>query len=202
MARQWVRAQGLVVALTVTASLSLGAAAQAPESWKVAGGTVVINCPFTVGGSFDAKGTAIQGQLSTDAAQPAALTGELSVDLSSLDTGIDLRNTHFRERYLEVGKGPGFDKAVLKNIVLDRGPVSQVKGAVRFTASLTVHGVTKSVSGDATLQPSTAGVRVEATFPVHLPDFDIAKPRYLGVGVKDDVRVRVAFEAGRQTGGR
>jgi polyisoprenoid-binding protein YceI len=202
MTRPWIQMQAIAIAITLAISVSVGTTTQTPESWKVAGGTVVVNCPFTVGGSFDAKGTAIQGQLSADATQPSMLTGELSVDLSSLDTGIDLRNTHFRDRYLEVGKGPGFDKAVLKSIVLDRGPASQLKGAVKFTASLTVHGVTKPVSGDATLRPSSAGVRVDATFSVHLPDFDIAKPRYLGVGVKDDVRVRVAFEASRQPAGR
>ena len=38
-------------------------------------------------------------------------------------------------------------------------------------------------------------MRVEATFPVTLPDYGIAKPRYLGVGVKDEVGVKVSLVA-------
>ena len=44
--------------------------------------------------------------------------GNLTVDLRTLDTGIGLRNDHLRDHYLEVDKGPGFDKAILSEIVL------------------------------------------------------------------------------------
>ena len=188
--------RGLAALALVVQLSALGASAQTPENWRVTGGTVTVTCPVTVGGSFDAKTTSLDGQLSVDPARPAALAGDLSVDLSTLDTGIDLRNTHLRDKYLEVGKGPGFAKASLKNIVLERA-ASGLSGTTRFTAELTVHGVTRPVSGEARLHPTPAGTRVQASFPVHLPDFAIAKPRYLGVGVKDDVQVKVTFEAAR-----
>ena len=38
-------------------------------------------------------------------------------------------------------------------------------------------------------------MRVEAAFPVTLADYGIAKPRYLGVGVKDEVEVKVSLVA-------
>ena len=160
-------------------------------------GAVIVVCPLTVGGSFEAKTSAIEGQLMTDAARPNTLNGELVVDLSTLDTGIDLRNTHLRERYLEIAKGAGFAKATLTSVALEGGPVVAISGSRRFTGVLTVHGVARPVAGEVRLRSSPSGVHIDATFPMHLADYDIAKPRYLGVGVKDDVQVKVAFEAGR-----
>src|SRR6186713_2066441 len=93
--------RGRLAALAFVATVSaLGAKAQTPQTWRVTGGTVTVTCPVTVGGSFDAKTASLDGQLSVDPSRPAALAGDLAVDLSSLDTGIDLRNTHLRERYL------------------------------------------------------------------------------------------------------
>jgi hypothetical protein len=60
---------------------------------------------------------------------------------------------------------------------------------------LTVHGVTRSVSGSAEVRKAGSGVRVKASFPVNLPDYNIPEPRYLGVGVKNTVQVDVTFTA-------
>lgn len=171
-------------------------AAQAP-AWRISGGEVVVHCPLTVGGSFQAKTAAIEGQLAPDPSQPSKLTGELAVDLKTLDSGIGLRNTHMRDNYLEVSKGDGFDRAVLSDIVLAGGDATTVTGATTFTATLLVHGTKKPVSGQARVTRSGGDVRVEASFPVTLQDFGITEPRYLGVGVKDQVQVRVKFGSSR-----
>lgn len=189
--------RGIIITCLIAGSTAaVPMAVQSSDAWRVSSGAVTVHCPMTVGGSFDAKTSSIEGQLMASVSSPASLAGELAVDLSSLDTGIDLRNRHLREKYLEVAKGPGFEKAVLKAVTLEQPPVN-FSGTTRFTAELTVHGVTKAVAGEARLQPTGAGTRVEATFPLHLPDYEIAKPRYLGVGVKDDVQVKVTFESTR-----
>ena len=77
-------------------------------------------CPLTVGGSFEAKtaqplGAAARGSRESVEARPASI----AVDLATLDSGISLRNTHMRDNYLEVGKGEGFERAVLSDIVLE-----------------------------------------------------------------------------------
>jgi polyisoprenoid-binding protein YceI len=171
--------------------------AQAVDAWRITTGSITVVCPLTIGGRFEATSTAIDGTVRVDSDGSSALTGSLSVDLSTLDTGIELRNTHLRERYLEVGRGEGYDRAVLTEIALDGGPAATFSGRTRFRGVLTVHGVSRPVTGDARLESTPSGTRVEASFPVHLPAFEIAKPRYLGVGVKDDVEVRVSFEAAR-----
>ena len=63
-----------------------------------------------------------------------------------------------------------------------KGDAATVTGATTFTATLLVHGTRKPVSGQARITRSGTDVRVEASFPVNLPDFGIPEPRYLGVG--------------------
>lgn len=163
--------------------------------WRVSGGDVVVTCPLTVGGSFEAVTESLQGELGANPAAPAMLTGQLVVDLNTLQTGIALRDRHLAERYLETGRGEAFARAVLSGVTLDTPDVQTLAGASSFRADLTLHGVTRSVSGQATIRHTSTGAAVEATFAVHLSAFEIPPPRYLGIGVRDEVRVRVAFTA-------
>jgi len=185
------------VAFALASQSVAPAVARAQDAaWRVGSGEVAVVCPLTVGGRFEAKTRSVSGQLAVDPAQPSRLTGEIAVDLKTLDTGIGLRNTHMRENYLEVGKGDGFDRAVLSEIVL-KGEAATVTGATTFTATLLVHGTRKPVSGQAHISRAGADVHVDASFPVTLADFGIAEPRYLGVGVKDQVQVKVKFGSTR-----
>jgi polyisoprenoid-binding protein YceI len=177
----------LWLVITVITVITIAAAG----SWRVTQGDVTVKCPMTIGGSFDAKTTALAGTLTTN--DPAAIDGSLAVDLRALDTGIDLRNDHLREKYLEVDKGNGYDKAVLSAITLKGLNPDAPEGKGSFSGSLTLHGVTKTISGPAEVRKAGAGLRVKASFPVNLPDYNIAEPRYLGVGVKNTVQVDVTF---------
>ena len=195
MARHLALIGGLTLALASQSVAPAVAGVQA-VAWGVGSGEVVVVCPLTVGGSFEARTQSVSGQLAVDPAQPSHLTGEIAVDLKTLDTGIGLRNTHMRENYLEVSKGDGFDRAVLSEIVV-KGDAASVTGATTFAATLLVHGTRKPVSGQARISRAGADVRVDASFPVNLPDFGISQPRYLGVGVKDQVQVKVTFGSAR-----
>jgi polyisoprenoid-binding protein YceI len=177
--------------LCVSVSLGLVTTIAAAGSWRVTQGNVTVKCPMTIGGSFDAKTTAVAGTLTTSG--PAAIDGSLAVDLRTLDTGISLRNDHLREEYLEVDKGAGYDKAVLSAITLKGVNPDAPEGKGSFSGSLALHGVTKTVAGPVEVRKAGAGVRVKASFPVNLPDYNIAEPRYLGVGVKNIVQVDVTF---------
>jgi polyisoprenoid-binding protein YceI len=123
--------------------------------------------------------------------------GSLAVNLRTLDTGISLRNEHLRENYLEVGKGAGFDTATLSDIDLNGFNPDAPSGKGSFTGLLSLHGVSKAVTGAVDIRQSGAGLRVKASFPVQLSDYSIRTPRYLGIGVKDTVQVEVAFAASR-----
>ena len=164
-------------------------------SWRVGQGEVSVKCPMTVGGSFDATTSALTGMLTTSTARPSGFDGSLAVDLRTIDTGIALRNDHLKEKYLEVDKGAGYEQAVLSDVVLQGLNAEAPAGKGSFTGSLMLHGVKKTVTGPAEIRQAGTGWRVRASFPVNLPDYNIDKPRYLGVGVKDTVQVSVTFTA-------
>ncbi len=166
----------------------------ADVSWRVVRGDVRVVCPLTVGGSFEAKTGAMRGTV-TPGAPGTALAGDLSVDLGTLDTGIGLRNDHLRREYLEVGRGEGFDRAVLSEIRLGDADPRGFQGKTPFTGTFLLHGTKKPIAGQATVRREGRTVRVEASFPVTVSDFGIAKPQYLGVGVKDQVSVVVSLVA-------
>ena len=182
-----------LVALVFTLTAPRGHAADA-ASWGVERGDVRVVCPLTVGGSFEAKTDAIRGTV-TLAASAAVFGGELAVDLSTLDTGIGLRNEHLRRTYLEVGRGPGFDRAVLSEIRLGDGDPRGVQGKSHFSGTFLLHGTKRPIAGAATVRQEGNAVRVEASFPVTVSEFGIEKPQYLGVGVRDQVNVTVMFVA-------
>jgi polyisoprenoid-binding protein YceI len=162
-------------------------------TWHASQSDVRVVCPMTVGGSFNAKTTALSGLVRPGASGSPALEGTFAVDLQTLDTGIGLRNEHLRKNYLEVDKGSGYDQAVVSEIELKGLNPSAPEGKGTFTGSLTLHGVKKAVAGSVDVRPAGGGLRVKASFPVSLSDYGIPEPRYLGIGVRNTVQVEVAF---------
>ena len=118
------------------------------------------------------------------------------MDLATLDTGIELRNRHLRDEYLEVERGPDFRRAVLSGIVLgDPPPTGGGRRDTRFSGSLVLHGVQRAIEGEAELLRREGRIQVEAVFRLSLEAFGIPPPRYLGIGVRDAVEVTVRFDA-------
>jgi YceI-like protein len=165
------------------------------QAWHVLRGEVRVVCPLTVGGSFEAKAPALSGDLAVAGERPLLLTGSLSVDLRTLDTGIGLRNEHLRNVYLEVSKGDGFENAVLSDIRLGDVDPATFQGRTTFSGTFLLHGVKATVGGPAEIHREGASVRIEASFPVVLADYGIVKPQYLGVGVKSEVLVKASLVA-------
>ena len=195
------RQRGVAVALTLCFAAAAAAAAQ--TTYRVRDAKVVVKCPLTVGGSFKATTEALTGSISRD--DGGALSGELEVDLTTLETGIDLRDRHLREKYLEV-ESDGNDTAVLFDVAIAGDGADGLDGAVTFAARFKLHGVMQSITGSAKLRPGDGSeLEVAANFPVNLPDYQIKKPRHLGIGVKDtvtvDVELTFAPAAGDAAGG-
>jgi len=182
-----------LLALAVAAALPVAGRAAEMPAYRIVRGEVRVLCPLTVGGSFEAVTSSLSGTLEVAALRPAVLKGDLTVDLSSLDTGIALRNAHLRDKYLEVGKGGAFAAAVLSDVRLDKVEAPTFHGQTPFTGMLLVHGTRRPVSGQADIRFEGSDVRVAASFPVHIDEYGIAPPRYLGVGVKNEVQVKVSL---------
>ena len=184
-------------AVPLIALLGMGVAITpiaATGGWVVMSGNVHVVCPLTVGGSFEAKTTSLTGMVAPSASGSPS-SGQLLVDLRTLDSGIDLRNDHLRNKYLETEKGEGFNTAVLSDIDLGKVDPQTFQGRTMFTATLLLHGTKKPIAGLVEIKRGRSSVRVNASFPVTLADYGIAKPQYLGIGVKDQVLVEVVFDA-------
>ena len=173
-----------VAALSV---LAAAATASAEDKLRVTGGEVTVVCPLTVGGSFEAKTKAVSGQV-VAAEQPGQIAGALEVKLDTLETGIGMRDRHMRENYLEVSKGADYQVAVLDNIRIDKAD-----GKGTFHGTLTLHGQKREVVGTSSIQKKDGGVHVDAQFPLKVSEFQIPKTTYLGVGVQDEIQIKVSI---------
>ena len=68
-------------------------------------------------------------------------------------------------------------------------------GLVDGKSIVTIDPATRKVTGTADIKPEGDGYRLNASFPVRVSEFGIPEPSYLGVGVKDEVVVRVNLNA-------
>lgn len=177
---------GLVIGFLGVAGVA--AQAGAADAYKVSGAEVVVVCPLTVGGSFEARTKSVSGEVAASAAEPGSVSGSLRVDLQTLETGIAVRDRHMRETYLEVEKGPEFAVATFDQI-----RVEKMDGKSTFKGILLLHGQKQEVTGTADLQQRDGRIRVQAQFPIKVSAFQIPKPTYLGVGVRDEIQIKVVM---------
>lgn len=116
--------------------------------------------------------------------------GSIELNLSTFKTGISLRDTHMKDKYLEIKK---FPKAVLtlKDVELPK----KLKGKTKFKGSLKLHGVEKEVSGKLAFKGTKKDInQVKAEFKLKISDFAIAIPSFKGVTVAEDVKVNVTSD--------
>lgn len=119
----------------------------------------------------------------------AANFARFEVDLSSLDTGIGLRDTHMREQYLHTDKYP---KAIftLEKIRKSSGSALNPNKTVLVTAegTLELHGVKRNITVPVKVtylpeSQSTMGklpgnlLRITTDFDVKLADYKIERPQ-------------------------
>lgn len=115
------------------------------------------------------------------------VNGVFSFDLKGLDTGIELRNEHMKEKYLEISKHPTATLKLKPIPITAKDLQSDVKQ--KFTGELSLHGVTKEVSGDFEYKASDK--MASAKFSIRVSDFQIDIPKYMGVTVSESVDLDV-----------
>lgn len=139
----------------------------------------------------------IRGEMKTDKVkQPltgklvfegASVTGKTEFQLDAFDTGIDLRNQHMKEKYLEVGKYPKATMQITEmKLPSDKDVTAE---AVPFSGTLSFHGKEKPVKGTAKVEKKDRKVDMTFQFDIAAADFGIETPSYLGIKVTDAVKV-------------
>lgn len=175
-----IRSAGFLTGLVI-ASVALAAG-----TWtRASDAKITFSARGTAG--FKLAGTTDQLSVADDGAN---LT--FTVPLKTVKTGIDLRDRHMNDKYLETQKFPDatlvLPRAGLKVPSRD-GETTQ--GEV--TGKLTVHGVTRDQAVRYTAQRVDGAQRVSASFRMNFRDHGVNVPSYLGVTVKPDVEVQAAF---------
>jgi len=145
--------------------------------------------------SFDGKTRDLAGSVTLD---PTALgdsvTVRFEVDLTTLDTGIELRNRHMRENHLETEQYP---KAVFTGAaILDsKSSVLPAGRAVTFECEGTfdLHGVQRRLRVPVTVTWNEAAgtLQVHTEFRVALADYEINRPKFLFLKLEDAQTVTV-----------
>ena len=160
------------------------------NSASLAGGLVFLSLMVGPLGFADEPGVSVDVRLSpagtfkatTDEVKGVAVReGEgvraenIVVNLKNLRTGIELRDKHTKEKYLETEK---FPEAVL---IKANGKNGKGKGLLR------IRGIEKEIEGVY----AVSGGHLSADFPVKLSDYGISGVKYMGVGVDDTIKLHV-----------
>jgi polyisoprenoid-binding protein YceI len=140
--------------------------------------------------SFTATGPAglkIVGTTSQIAIKEDGANVVVSVPLSSVDTGIALRNKHMKEKYLEVDKYPNAELTVARSAVKE--------GSGSAQGTMKIHGQSKPVTFNYNAKKAGEGFAVDGTVHININEYGVEVPSYLGVTVKPGVDIAVKFSA-------
>ena len=137
-----------------------------------AGGTsVVAKVSLFPAGSFETKSSSLEGKFTKEG--DAFTAKEIKVPVSTLETGITLRDDHMRKRLNETQ----YPFVLVEDVTANKESGS---------ASIAIAGVKKPVAFKLT---DLGSGLAQITFSVALPDFKIAGINYMGVGVEDQIDV-------------
>lgn len=115
------------------------------------------------------------------------VAGKFTLKLDDLSTGIEMRDHHMKEKYLETQKTPLAELSV-ENLVLSNMDKAT---DIPFEGTLQLHNFSKKISGTVSLESQGANKQVVANFKMRLSDFSIAIPSYAGLTVADEVQVKI-----------
>jgi polyisoprenoid-binding protein YceI len=138
-------------------------------------------------------GTHIEGKTSELQLADDGTNVTVTVPLGNLRTGIDLRDRHMKEKYLEVDKFPTATLTVARGSLKLPTADAEVKDSAQGT--MTLHGVSKPVTFRYGAKLEDGVNAVHGSVRVNMKEFGIEVPSYLGVTVKPDVDVSVRFKA-------
>lgn len=128
---------------------------------------------LTPAGDFVGKTADLKGEVTVVGNEYSAQN--IVVNLKNLKTGVALRDKH-TQKHLQTDK---FPEAVL---VQAKGKDGKGVGQIK------IKGITKEIAGTYTV----SGNMLNAEFPLKLSDFEIKGIKYMGIGVEDEVKIKVS----------
>jgi polyisoprenoid-binding protein YceI len=148
--------------------------------------------------TFTGRTDKVTGSITFDPAKRTG-SGSITVDVASLNTGIDLRDEHLRSAgWLDSAKHP--------TITFVTTSVKSTGGdKYRVTGNLTLHGVTKQVTTTATVKHRVADettkasgfkgdlLQTKTSFTVKLGDYGIMVPQMARAKVAETVTISITL---------
>lgn len=127
--------------------------------------------------SYTGKSNELEGKINLE--QP---TVSFQLSVKTIKTGIDKRDRDMYE-LLEVEQYPlvKFEGKLTSDFSKD----SDAKQKVTASGDFTLHGVTQSVDIEGTLQNTSEGLKVEASWPTMISDYNVEQPSILFYEVED-----------------
>lgn len=137
------------------------------------------------------EGLGPEGQLNLE---DKKISGEVQVQLKSLKTGIDLRDEHMKNKYLEVSSYPDA-KLKLNNIDFPQSLEHFTGKATsqKFSGILTLHGVSMPIEGQFDISADDKSFQIKAQYSINLSDYNIQIPNYAGLKIADKVDIEILF---------
>lgn len=135
----------------------------------------------------------LQGQSTEGVGKTNAVTGTMTIagskvtavdliaDLTQLKSNADKRDSKVQGEILETGKFPTATLKLSAPIDFGSAPADKAQITAKAMATLTVHGVTKSVSFDAIARRNGSAIEVNGAIAFKLADFAIKDPSFSGV---------------------
>lgn len=134
------------------------------------------------------KGAGAAGTFTVSGTQ---VSGTSTFDLTTLTTGIEMRDKHMKEKYLEVEKY-GQAKLTLTQLSLPKPLSGDITlDSIPYRGTLSLHGVEHAVSGTAKVVRAGAQLTLHAQFAIKIADYGISIPTFAGITMADDVQVDV-----------
>jgi polyisoprenoid-binding protein YceI len=174
------------------------AAEGADGTWTVgAGSEVGYRVAETLGGVATegvGRTSQIEGSLTIEGTQATA--AEFTVDVASITSDSDRRDSQFTGRIMETEQFPTASFVLTSPIEFGEVPPEGEQITATATGDLTLHGVTKTVSFEVTAQIENGRVGVLGNIPVLFADYDIDNPSFGPVETEDNglLEILLIFE--------
>ncbi len=146
---------------------------------------------------IEGKSAAIEGSFSFDPDNPNSnVSGVLRVDLRTLETGIDTRDGHMRDRHLHTEKFP-FAYFELTGVLGLEPLKANVTDSGEVQGWFYIHGVKRQLSAPievvATTGQGSEKVSIHTRFQINLDEYDIPRPKALFLKLAETIEVECIF---------
>jgi polyisoprenoid-binding protein YceI len=147
--------------------------------------------------SFNAEGSPgfldIEGTTSSITAADDGTTLTLTVPMSTVKTGIDLRDEHMNNEYVQIASHPNA-VMTLKKADVKWPTASGEKTSGTVAGTFNIHGQSQAVNIGYNISKTTSGYKVAASFKFDCSKSGITIPAYMGVTVDPKMSAKATLE--------